>query len=158
MVHQKSSNTRLGEWRLSGQRFKQDATQRVDIRPAVHVRRAARLFRTQVSWRTEREPFTRERFRRPCRQMGDSEVGEQRVPFAEQDVARLHVAVDDAVPMRKTESIGDFPHDSHGVALRQVRLGRIHADEIEILAGVTSGEKVALDTVAAARVAGVVRK
>ena len=53
---------------------------------------------------------------------------------------------------------GVYVVDEHGVALRQVRVGRSHADEVEVLAGVARGEKVALDPVAAARVVGVVKK
>lgn len=38
------------------------------------------------------------------------------------------------------------------VQLRQVRLGKLQGDEIEVLAGVSAGERVALDPVAASRV------
>jgi multidrug efflux system membrane fusion protein len=41
------------------------------------------------------------------------------------------------------------------VVLRQVRVGRRSGDDIEILAGLAAGEKVAIDPVAAARIAGV---
>ena len=41
-----------------------------------------------------------------------------------------------------------------GVALRQVRVGRASGDRIEVLSGLASGERVALDPVAAARVTG----
>jgi len=53
---------------------------------------------------------------------------------------------------------GVYVVDDRGVALRQVRVGRTHANEVEVLAGVARGEKVALDPVAAARLAGVVRQ
>lgn len=48
--------------------------------------------------------------------------------------------------------------EATGVALRQVRVGRAQGDEVEILSGVSVGEKVALDPVAAARAAGVVKR
>lgn len=41
--------------------------------------------------------------------------------------------------------------------LRQVRLGRTQGDAVEVLSGLQAGERVALDPVAAARVAGLVR-
>ena len=53
---------------------------------------------------------------------------------------------------------GVYVVDERGVALRQVRVGRTHANEVEVLAGVSRGEKVALDPVAAARVAGVIKR
>ena len=43
------------------------------------------------------------------------------------------------------------------VTFRQVRIGRVQADQIEILSGLSAGERVALDPVAAARAAGVVK-
>jgi hypothetical protein len=53
---------------------------------------------------------------------------------------------------------GVYVVDAAGVAtLRQVRLGRATGDEIEVLAGLSAGERVALDPVAAARVAGRVK-
>jgi len=45
-----------------------------------------------------------------------------------------------------------------GVLLRQVRVGRRTGEDIEILAGLAVGEKVAIDPVAAARVAGVIKQ
>ncbi len=44
------------------------------------------------------------------------------------------------------------------VALRQIRLGRTSGDSVEVLSGLSAGERVALDPVAAARVAGNVAK
>ena len=44
------------------------------------------------------------------------------------------------------------------VALRQVRVGRASGDKVEVLSGLSAGERVALDPVAAARVAGNVAK
>ena len=42
--------------------------------------------------------------------------------------------------------------DAKGVpALRQVRLGRAEGDTVEVLAGLSAGERVALDPQAAAR-------
>lgn len=66
-----------------------------------------------------------------------------------------------AVPATAVVSRGDLrgvyvADDRGGYLLRQVRLGRTQGDEIEVLAGLSEGERVALDPVAAARVAGLV--
>jgi RND family efflux transporter MFP subunit len=53
---------------------------------------------------------------------------------------------------------GVYVVDDRGVALRQVRVGRTHANEVEVLAGLSRGEKVALDPVAAARATGVIKQ
>ena len=66
------------------------------------------------------------------------------------------------VPRAAVVSRGDlrgvFVVDEHGVALRQIRIGRTQGEQVEVLAGISSGEKVAIDPVAAARVAGVLKK
>lgn len=66
-----------------------------------------------------------------------------------------------AVPATAVVSRGDLravyvADDRGGYLLRQVRLGRSQGDEVEVLAGLSEGERVALDPVAAARVAGLV--
>ena len=52
----------------------------------------------------------------------DPEVGDQRVPVVQQDVLGLDVAVDDAVPVRVVERVGDLARDAHGLVDRQLRL------------------------------------
>lgn len=75
---------------------------------------------------------------------------------ARAEVARL------TVPRSALVARGDlravYVVDAAGVALRQVRVGRVHGDEIEVLSGVAAGEEVALDPVAAARAAGAVQR
>lgn len=54
--------------------------------------------------------------------------------------------------VRRAEMSGVYVVDGQGVALlRYVRLGRSQGDEIEVLSGVSAGERVALDPQAAAR-------
>jgi multidrug efflux pump subunit AcrA (membrane-fusion protein) len=54
--------------------------------------------------------------------------------------------------VRRAEMTGVYVLDSNGhPILRQVRLGRAVDDTVEILSGVTAGERVALDPQAAAR-------
>jgi membrane fusion protein, multidrug efflux system len=55
--------------------------------------------------------------------------------------------------VRRAEMTGLYVIDPDGrPVLRQVRLGRVLNDSVEILAGVSAGDRVALDTQAAARV------
>jgi multidrug efflux pump subunit AcrA (membrane-fusion protein) len=54
--------------------------------------------------------------------------------------------------VRRAELVGLYVLDANGrPALRQVRLGRIRGDGVEILSGLTPGERVATDPQAAAR-------
>lgn len=63
---------------------------------------------------------------------------------------RLFVPASSVV--RRAEMTGLYIVDSEGRArLRQVRLGRAQGDQVEVLAGVAAGERVALDPQAAAR-------
>ena len=73
------------------------------------------------------------------------------VPAAAQGAAgRLYVPV--AAIVRRAELNGVYVVNDQGMAqLRQVRLGRSVGDRIEVLAGVSAGEHVALDPQAAAR-------
>ncbi len=65
--------------------------------------------------------------------------------------ARFYVPAKAVV--RRAEMTGLYVIDPNGrPALRQVRLGRTVNDTVEILAGVTAGERVAIDPQAAARV------
>ena len=57
-----------------------------------------------------------------------------------------------AAVVRRAEVAGVYVVDAQGRAqLRQVRLGRAQGDRVEVLAGVSAGERVALDPQAAAR-------
>ena len=65
--------------------------------------------------------------------------------------ARFYVPAKAVV--RRAEMTGLYVIDPNGrPVLRQVRLGRTVDDTVEILAGVTAGERVAIDPQAAARV------
>jgi RND family efflux transporter MFP subunit len=57
-----------------------------------------------------------------------------------------------AAVVRRAELSGVYVVDAKGAAvLRQVRLGRTQGDSVEVLSGVSAGERVALDPQAAAR-------
>jgi RND family efflux transporter MFP subunit len=64
--------------------------------------------------------------------------------------SRLYVPASAVV--RRAELTGVYVVDAQGAAvLRQVRLGRVQGNSIEVLSGVSAGERVALDPQAAAR-------
>ncbi len=56
--------------------------------------------------------------------------------------------------MQRSEVSGVYVQGKTGWQLRQVRLGIVFGDQIEVLAGVNVGEKIAVDAVAAGIVAG----
>lgn len=71
-------------------------------------------------------------------------------PLAADPQTRLLIPLRAVV--RRTEVTGVYVVTSkEQVQLRQIRLGKPQGDEIEVLAGVSAGESVALDPVAAAR-------
>ena len=64
---------------------------------------------------------------------------------------RLYVPA--ASVVRRAEMTGLYVVNEQGKpALRQVRLGRVQGDRVEVLSGVEKGEKVAADPQAAAKV------
>jgi RND family efflux transporter MFP subunit len=74
------------------------------------------------------------------------------LPLTGDASARLSIPVQSVV--RRSEFHGVYVVAADGrVQLRQVRLGRERGDSVEVLAGLREGERVALDPLAAARVA-----
>ena len=73
------------------------------------------------------------------------------LPGAADASARL--AIPTSAVVRRAEMTGVYVVDAKGKPqLRQVRLGRAAGDKVEVLAGVSAGERVALDPQAAAQV------
>jgi multidrug efflux pump subunit AcrA (membrane-fusion protein) len=70
------------------------------------------------------------------------------VADAEANTFRVRVNLAEAV-VRRSELSGVYVADGDAVALRQVRLGRRYGDSIEVLSGLSEGEAVAIDPVAA---------
>jgi RND family efflux transporter MFP subunit len=70
-----------------------------------------------------------------------------KVGFVVGETQRLLVPVEAVV--RRSELSGVYVADGEAVALRQVRLGRRYGDSIEVLSGLSAGEAVATDPVAA---------
>jgi hypothetical protein len=46
--------------------------------------------------------------------LGDPEIGKERAPFVEQNVFRLHVAMDDAAPVRVVQRVRQLRDQAHG--------------------------------------------
>jgi RND family efflux transporter MFP subunit len=70
-----------------------------------------------------------------------------KVGFVVGETQRLLVPVEAVV--RRSELSGVYVTDGETVTLRQVRLGRRYGDSIEVLSGLSAGEDVATDPVAA---------
>lgn len=72
-----------------------------------------------------------------------------KVAFATGEAKRLLLPVSALV--QRGELLGVYVLDEHGAALRQLRIGHRYADQVEVLAGLDDGERVATDPAAAAR-------
>ncbi len=70
-----------------------------------------------------------------------------KVAFATGKAKRLMVPT--SALLQRAEVIGVYVIDRHGVVLRQVRTGHHQGDQVEILAGLDDGERIATDPVAA---------
>ena len=92
----------------------------IDIRPAVGAV-SGRLLRAHVLRRADHHPLGRQgRSRRHFGGLGDAEISDHHPAGAvQEDVVRLHVAVDDAQPVRVGEGVGHLARDPGGVADRK---------------------------------------
>src|SRR4029079_19126252 len=91
--------------RFPGQKLIEDDRERVLVRALVDSR-AARLLRRDVLARAEEGGRLREAIR-GLERTRDAEIGDLRdYVLVDEDVVRLHVAMDDAVVMREGESPG----------------------------------------------------
>jgi RND family efflux transporter MFP subunit len=71
--------------------------------------------------------------------------------FAVQGDARSRLVIPARAVIQRTELEAVYVVDKGRALLRQVRLGKVMGDTIEVLSGLAAGEQVALDPVAAAR-------
>ena len=110
---------RPGERQGSGERLEEQAAERVDVRSSVDLVAADLLGRDVVDG-PHQAPVRGSRLGDALRQ---PEVREVCVLAAallvEQDVGRLHVAVDEALRVRGVERVGDLRRDRHGPLRRQ---------------------------------------
>ncbi len=74
-----------------------------------------------------------------------------RAYFAVQGDARSRLVIPAKAVIQRTELEAVYVVDNGRALLRQVRLGKATGDAVEVLSGLTAGEQVALDPVAAAR-------
>jgi multidrug efflux system membrane fusion protein len=74
-----------------------------------------------------------------------------RAYFAVQGDARSRLVIPAKAVIQRTELEAVYVVDKGRALLRQVRLGKVMGDTVEVLSGLTTGEKVALDPVAAAQ-------
>ncbi len=107
----------------AGQHLEQHDAQGVDVAAAVQVAHAACLFGAQVGRRTGHGPHGRQarpgRAVGPVGQPGDAEIGQEGLAvLVKKDVARLHVAVDDALAVGIVEGGGDALDEGHGLGQR----------------------------------------
>jgi RND family efflux transporter MFP subunit len=72
-----------------------------------------------------------------------------KVAFATGEARRLLLPAGALV--QRGELVGAYVLDDHGVVLRQVRIGHRRGDQVEVLAGLDDGERIATDPAAAAR-------
>lgn len=98
----------------AGQHLPRDQSEAVHVDARVEIG-AVDLFGGHVGRSAERDTGNRQRGVRRHRP-GEAEIGEQSASVAvDEDVFRLHVAVDDAVPVRGVERAADFAYDLRGV-------------------------------------------
>jgi len=71
-----------------------------------------------------------------------------KVAFVTGDVERLLIPADAVV--KRSELTGIYVVEENGkISLRQIRIGRLIGEQMEVLAGLTAGEKIAIDPIAA---------
>ena len=100
---------------LAEQHLVQDAAQAVHVGPGVEITLARRLFGAHVSRGAEGQASLSD----VCtagRAYGprDAKVRDHGMAFGEQDVLRLDVAVQDALPMGVAQRVSDILHDAEG--------------------------------------------
>ncbi len=120
-------------------------------------RRVARRPTTRVAWRRAASTFFRMPTRKPTRSTcacscpaADSGLYPGmtvKVAFATGDAKRLLMPASALV--QRGEIVGVYVIEEHEVMLRQVRTGRRDGNQVEILAGLDDGERIAADPVAA---------
>ena len=112
-------------WRLAGEHLVEHRRERVDVAARVDRAVAGRLLGAHVLWRAERYPRLRQaRARGGAERERDPEIGDHGLPVLEQDVLRLDVAVDHAVPVGIVQRARDGARDLDGRRHRELPLAR----------------------------------
>ena len=115
--------TRVGK--LAREHLVQQRAQCVHVGAAVQLPVAGSLLRAHVGRRPHGESRIGERLAAPHGER-DAEIRHQRVPRPEEDVLRLHVAVNHPFRVRKGQRLGSLPRDPDRLLDRQAPLA-IHS-------------------------------
>ena len=110
-----------GERGQAGEALEEDGAEREDVGARVELLRAARLLGRHVAERAEHDAGVRDRARAEAHAR-DAEVDERgaiEVAVAEEQVARLDVAMDDPLRVRDGERLGDARDHLHALAHRE---------------------------------------
>ncbi len=120
LLHQQLAEPAVGERILAGQHLVSDERQGVLVAPAVDLAVTFALFRRHVVRRADHVARYRERL--GTERLGEPEVGEHEPArrLLQHHVLRFHVPVNDAVPVRVSESRGRLPQ----VLQRDIHLQR----------------------------------
>ena len=123
----RGEHRRIGVGRLARDRKEQRCTKAEDIRAGIDRVGVARLFGGHVAHRAELRAGARQSLL--GRQAGEAEVEQLRLPIrSDDDVGRLDIAVDECVPMRLDQGIGDLVRHVAGEAQRQRPRGHSHLE------------------------------
>ena len=99
---------------FAGEHFVKDHAERIDVRAVVHGLRLVELLGGHVARRAERHAGYRERVvgLLAAQEFREAEVGDlHTAAFINEDVLRLHVAVDDALLVRELQRVANLRHD-----------------------------------------------
>ncbi len=122
------------EGRAAGEALEQHRAQREQVGAGVEVGRAAGLLRRHVRRRPQHQPG----LRHPVRglpALGDAEVEEADpvdAPVDEEDVARLHVPVNDPAGVRGAERLRDARGEGDAVAQRELAFGEVGVEVVPL--------------------------
>src|SRR5687767_8801919 len=95
------------------------ASERILVGTAVNRGITGRLLGAHVLWRPDREPGPRElALAGRGQRAGDAEIRDDRVPFLEQNVLGLDVAVDETLAGRVVQRARDFTGDPERIVQR----------------------------------------
>ena len=121
MLRENAHRRRAGERRRPGEHLVQHTAEGVDVGPRIDVTFAERLLGAHVGDRSNRHSRLRHRVRRSGARAGarDAEVGEQRMSTAgNENVLRLHIAMNDALLVGGLQGVGDLARDLEGLFYR----------------------------------------
>ena len=109
--------------RIAHQHLVGHRAERVNVRASIDYAIAGGLLRTHVMRRSQRKAGLRDAAApRVAHGQRDAEIRDQRLPFMQEDILRLEIAVNHVVSMRIVERAGDAAGDAHGLLDRKLLL------------------------------------